>query len=165
MLEDVRHSASLGDRRVETIGEALALEKDMTLGKPKLKEKTRTYYRHLFAKIEDSIPGHKSAATWSAEDARKWWSIHCAANTAPLHANNALAVVRRAMGLLVERGIRRDDPTKGIKRLRIQKTRIDDLPSLEQMDAVIASTTSQPRLWGQEHCRHFQRNSGLGFQA
>ncbi|MFZ9937601.1 MAG: tyrosine-type recombinase/integrase [Luteolibacter sp.] len=60
-----------------------------------------------------------------------------------IHANNALAIVRRAMQRLVDRGIRRDNPIKGIKRLKIPKTAIHDLPTLEQMDALIQSIRDQ----------------------
>lgn len=143
MLETLRHAASLGSRNIETLGEALALEKELTLGKPKLKQATRDYYEHIFSKLAASLPDHKSAATWTLDEARKWWSAHCKDNPAPQHANNALAIVRRMFRTVVERGIRRDDPTKGIKRLKVPQTRIDDLPTLEQMEALVASIRSQ----------------------
>ena len=143
MLEDMRHATALGSEHIETLADAIAIEKGLTMGKPRLKQATRDYYEHLFLKIEESIPGHKRAATWTPDEARKWWSIHCAKNPAPMHANNALAVVRRALRTVVERGIRRDDPTKGIKRLKVPKTRIDDLPTLEQMEAIIERIRSQ----------------------
>jgi len=137
LIEDLRHAAALGTEHIETLADAIAIEKGLTMGKPKLKQATKDYYGHLFLKIGESIPGHKKAATWTPDEARKWWSIHCTKNPAPLHANNALAVVRRAMRTVVERGIRRDDPTKGIKRLKVPKTRIDDLPTIAEMEAII----------------------------
>ena len=143
LLETLRHAAGLGDRNIETIGEALALEKELTLGKPKIKPATRDYYEHIFGKIEASLPGHKHAATWTPDEARKWWSAHCKDNPSPQHANNALAIVRRAMLTVVERGIRRDDPTKSLKRLKIPQTRIDDMPSPEQMADLVASIRGQ----------------------
>jgi len=142
-LEVLRHAVTLGGENIETLADALALEKDLTLGKPRLKQRTRDYYTYLFDKIAASLPGHKNPAAWTPEDARKWWAVHCKANPSPLHANNALAAMRRMMKLVIERGIRRDDPTKGIKRHKLVKTRIDDLPSLEQMEAMVASIRSQ----------------------
>jgi len=62
--------------------------------------------------------------------------------------------MRRMMKLVIERGIRRDDPTKGIKRLKIPKTRIDDLPSPEQMEALVQSIRSQK-------CRHSKESSQM----
>lgn len=149
-IEELRHAASLGEQNIETLGEAIALEKEMTLAKPKLKNKTRRYYRQLFARIEASIPAHKAAANWSPEEASRWWAAYCNGNPSALHANNALAVVRRAMATLVSRGIRRDDPTKGIRRLKITKTRIDDLPTLAEMDAIIGSIRAQKARHAQE---------------
>jgi integrase len=142
-LEDLRHAASLGDQNIETLGEALALEKELTLGKPKLKDKTRRYYRQLFARIEATLPVGTQVVTWTAEAARRWWAAHCKTYPSALHANNALAVVRRMMRIVVERGIRRDDPTKDIRRLRVPKTNIHDLPTLEEMDAIIQSIRDQ----------------------
>ena len=143
LLEDLRHAAALGSENIETLADALAIERETTLAKPKLKQRTRDYYAYLFDKIAASLPGHKRAAVWTPEDARKWWAAHCKDNPAPVHANNALAAVRRMMRTVVERGIRRDDPTKGIRRLKLEKTRIDDLPTAEQMDALLASIRSQ----------------------
>lgn len=143
MLDQLRHAASLGDRNIETLAAALAIEEELTLGKPKLKDKTRDYYRHIFLKLAVSLPGHKSAATWTPDEARKWWISHCKDNPAPQHANNALGIVKRMMATVVERGLRRDNPAKGIKRLPVPKTRIDDMPTLEQMEAMTASIRSQ----------------------
>lgn len=143
LLETLRHAASLGERNIETLADALALEKELTLGKPKLKQATRDYYEHIFSKLAASIPGHKSAATWTPDEARKWWALHGKDNPAPMHANNALAIVKRMMATVVERGIRRDNPAKAIKRLKVPQTRIDDLPTLDQMEALVASIRSQ----------------------
>lgn len=139
LLETLRHAASLGDRNIETLADALALEKGLTLGKPKLKQATKDYYEHIFLKLSASLPGHKSAATWTHDEARKWWSAHCKDNQAAMHANNALCIVRRMMATVVERGLRRDNPVKAIKRLPVPKTRIDDMPTLEQMETLVDS--------------------------
>lgn len=162
-LETLRHSANLGDQNIETLAEALALEKNLTLAKPKLKQATKDYYEHIFLKLAESLPSHKRAADWTPEDARKWWGIHCKTNTSPQHANNALAVVKRMMGIVVERGLRRDNPTKGIKRLKVPKTRIDDLPTLEQMEALVASIRAQKMRHSEESAQmvEFLMWSGL----
>jgi integrase len=149
-LEDLRHAASLAGENIESLADALALEKSLTLGKPKIKQATKDYYEHLFLKLSESLPGHKNPATWSPEDARKWWSIHCKSNTAAMHANTALAIVKRMMKLVIERGIRRDDPTKDIKRLKVPKTRIDDLPTPEQMYLLIRTIRASKRPHSQE---------------
>jgi len=141
-LEDLRHAASLGEGNIETLADALAIEKGITLAKPKLKQATRDYYEHIFSKLAASLPAEK-AASWSPEKARHWWGAHCKANPSPMHANNALAIVRRMMQRVVDRGIRRDNPTKGVRRLRVPKTNIHDLPTLEQMDALIQSIRDQ----------------------
>jgi len=142
-LETLRHTATLGDRNIETLADALQIEKELTIGKPKIKQATKDYYEHIFLKLAASLPGHKQAADWTHDEARKWWAIHCKHNPAPQHANNALAIVRRMLATVVERGIRRDNPTKGIKRLAIPKTRIDDLPDVAGLDALLASIRAQ----------------------
>jgi integrase len=162
-LEALRHAAALGGENLETLADTLALEKELTLAKPSLKPRTRDYYAYLFAKIAESLPGHKNPATWTAEDARKWWGRHCTANPSAIHANNALAVMRRMMKLVIERGIRRDDPTKGIRRLKVPKTRIDDLPSQEQMEELVEHIRSRGMAHSEEsaHMVAFLAWSGL----
>lgn len=162
-LEILRRAAALGGENIETLAGALALEKELTLAKPKLKAATRLYYGKLFTKIGESLPGHKNPATWGPEDARKWWTAHCKANAAPRHCNNALAVMRRVMKLVIERGIRRNDPTNGIKLLKVPKTRIDDLPSLAQMEAMLANIRAQKRPSSEESAQmvEFLMWSGL----
>ena len=142
-LEKIRHAASLGDDHIDTLAKALALEKARTLSKPKLKQATIDYYGKIFGKIEASLPGCLSAADWTTDQARKWWTTHCKGNQSALHANNALSIMRRAMAAVVERGIRPDNPIRVLKRLKVPKTRIDDLPTEEQMDALLSHIRTQ----------------------
>jgi len=142
-LEQVRHVASLGTDHIDTMEKAITLEKVRTLAKPKLRPKTVEYYGYIFQKLEKTIPGRESAADWSTDDARKWWAAHCKANPSPIHANNALAIVRRAMAAVVERGIRRDNPVRVLKRLKVEKVRLDNLLTTEQMDALLADVRSK----------------------
>jgi integrase len=140
-LEELRRPVVDPDM-ITILSQALQATEDQTMQRPKLKQKTIRYYGQLFAKIRTTLPLDLPVRQWTTDAARAWWKAHCDATTAT-HANNALQVIRRMGTLLASRGHIATDPSAALRRLKIQPARIDDMPTLEQMDAIIGSIRSQ----------------------
>jgi len=134
---------------IRLLGDAVDLEEASTLAKPRLKAATIHYYRQIFASLRSTLPLRAPAATWSAEAAKAWWLAYGTAMS-PSRANNALAIVQRIAATLIERSIRSDNPTKGLRRLRLPTTRLDDLPNSATLDAIIADIRGQKKRCSQE---------------
>lgn len=157
-LEDLRTTTPTPDA-VKTIGEALEAERQRTLSKPKLKKKTIRYYGQLFDKMAATLPCSDPVDRWTIDAARTWWKAHSEA-VAAQHANNALQAARRMTRRLVADHLIRDDATAGLKLMRIPKKRLDNLPTVTEMDALIAEIRGNNKRNGQNG-KHSEESANM----
>lgn len=148
-LDLIQKAAKAGGKEIRLLGDAIDAEEASTLAKPRLKDATIHYYNQTFSSLRSTLPVGRPAASWTAEDAKAWWKAYGAAKS-PSRANNALAIVQRIAAAMIERGVRDDNPTKGLKRLRLPTVRLDDLPDGATLDAIIADIRSQKKRCSQE---------------
>lgn len=127
--------------RIRTIGDALDVTSVRLVERPHTKESTNDYYRDLIAIMRKTLPVSTLARSWNATDAAVWWK-KTARDYSAQRANNLLGVLKTMTGILVESGIRVEDPALKLRRVRIIGRQLD-VPSREDMERIIQSIATQ----------------------
>lgn len=155
---------------VRTLGQAVDVVSGRLLEQPHLKAPTIKYYEAMIGILNKTLPVTLHARTWTAKEAAGWWQ-RVAAKYAPQRANNVLGVCKQVGKLLVELGIRLDDPTAKLKRVSIPDKE-SPIPSREDVTRLIESIRSQKKSKSEESadyvaflsfagCRHGQAKAFL----
>lgn len=148
-LAAIRHAAAAGaTTKVRSLGDAIDAIAARIANEPQLEERTSKYYVELIGALKKTLPLEMHASKWSRPDAEKWWKTY-AKSCGAQRVNNGLMLVKRAMKLLIELGIRMDNPALSLKRMRIERPHLD-IPSREMMDAVIESIREQKKAHSEE---------------
>lgn len=142
-LRQVRQRAVAETGAVRKVGEALEQVRAERLEAPHIKESTRTHYKSSLDYLAGTLPLTAAGHTWSAAEARKWWAV-TSKRFSPYRANAALAMARRVAAALIEAGLRSDDPTAKLKRMRVVET-YRWIPSRDEMEKIIESVRSQKK--------------------
>jgi integrase len=108
------------------------------IAEPDHKKSTKTFYGQIFPLIRKSLPLERRTADWSKDEVKAWWAAFSKDRSAS-QCNICLHTVRRAMKGAVEAGVRRDDPTADIKRKRMPKRAVEELPGLEVLESLLSS--------------------------
>ena len=138
-LENMRQKAITATSEVTTVGDALELVAKRTMSKNDLKAKTLRYYTQMFVTLRSTLPLKLAGSAWTAELAAAWWKDYSAKRSAQ-QANNGLQAVRKMGAMLVESGGARTNPAAKIKNRRIIRTKVTDMPSVDDMNRIVAST-------------------------
>ncbi|MCX6865159.1 MAG: hypothetical protein NTV46_02880, partial [Verrucomicrobia bacterium] len=77
-LEELREASAraVTPGVVRTVGEALEMVEEKTLGKPGLKDATLEYYGHVFSTLRKTLPLVIQGSAWTEARAEKWWRDH-----------------------------------------------------------------------------------------
>ena len=152
-LEDLRAMAGRkgGGRVPVTLADALALVKEQVESDPSLKTKTRASYLEQLLTLSPSrkasVPTAPLRALTGSELAA-WWTGTAVAD-APGRGKGCLRGGRRAGALARKRGALHRDPTEGLKRVKVPRTRLTLLTG-EQFRAVLASIRQQRKANSEE---------------
>lgn len=125
---------------VKTIGDVIAILRIQTIERPNIRPKTKSACNDLLGIMERTLPMSVLAKTWSKQDAAKWWST--VVNQSPTKKPYSTSVMNKLHGLIlhlagimIEQGLRLDDPTRDLK--RIPKTKIfRKMPSRDDLGKI-----------------------------
>lgn len=155
---------------VRTLGDAVAVLSARLVDQPHLSAATQRYYRQMIQILKATLPTELHARTWTAKEAASWWR-RIAAKYSSQRANNVLGVAKQVGKLIVELGLRVDDPTEKLKRLPIQEKDLI-IPSRQQVMEIVGSIRGQGKSNSEEAadyveflafagCRHGQAKAFL----
>lgn len=142
---------------VRTIREALAVLRTELVDRPHIQPKTRDYGEDMIRILSDTLPLDAHGRTWSQAEAAAWWSKVVKKYSASV-ANRLLSAAKRLAAIMIEHGLRHDDPTKDLKRMPGKKVH-RKMPSRADMDAI----TSHIRMQKKRQCLESSRM--VGFMA
>jgi len=128
---------------IRTLGDAITVVADRVLKGAHLEEPTVAYYEAIIEILRKTMPRSTPAKNWTAGAMAAWWK-KVSAKYASQRANNILSMARRMTALLVECGLRIDDPARDLKRVKILPTNLT-IPSRELIDQIIESVASQKK--------------------
>ncbi len=126
---------------VRTLGDAVAVIAGRILNQPQLEPPTVKYYKQMIAILNETLPVTVHGRTWTAGEAAGWWK-RVAGKYAWQRANNVLGVAKQVGKLLVESGLRVDDPTAKLKRMKRQEKQLV-IPSRAEIEAIVGSIRGQ----------------------
>lgn len=104
------------DGSVRTLGDAVAVLKIQMLDRPNIRPKTKSACGDLIRILEDTLPLNVLGQSWTRQEVGKWWSTVGNKYSASV-ANKLHGVVRHLAGIMIEHGLRMDDPTRDLKRI------------------------------------------------
>jgi integrase len=120
---------------VRTMREVLDLLRADLVERPNIRPKTVSACADLIRILKDTLPLDVHARTWTRQEAAAWWST-VGKKYSPSVANKLHGAVRKLAAIMIEHGLRTDDPTRGLKRIpNPRKLRV--MPGRAQMDAII----------------------------
>lgn len=154
-----------GATGIRTIADAIDAVADRVLSQPHLEETTLKYYRSIFRVLRETLPIAYHARTWTRQEAVLWWK-RIATQYAATRANNTLSMAKRMGTIMKESGIRADDPTEELKRMKIVEKEFN-VASTDEVYAIGESVRSMKKAHSEESadfieflafagCRHGQ---------
>lgn len=120
---------------VRTLRDAVALLRAEMLARPHLRPKSLAYAKHVAQIMERTLPLDVQGKTWTKLEAAAWWS-KVVKRYSPSVANKVLSAGKRLGKILIENGLRLDDPTADLKRVPI-RTSHREMPGREDMAKII----------------------------
>lgn len=142
MLEGFRQASVGESSQIRTVGDALNLALARLLANPRSKPRTIAHHKEVADTLRKSLPVDLVGTGWTKDAATKWWRDF-ARKRAASQANKGLSMAKKAAALLIEAGLRFDDPTKGLRRMREKASAVDDLPTTEKVLEVIENIRAQ----------------------
>jgi integrase len=121
-----------------TLGEAADIHLQNLEDNPRIKPRTRVYYREVFSALLKSWPGNlkETEIRKITPTACKEWASAYAQKASPTRYNNTIAVLRHVLNVAVEGGVIYSNPAAALKRASIRGKEIV-LPSVEKFNALI----------------------------
>lgn len=150
LLDNLRKGAAAesGRQKIRSLGDALDRVESVVTGQPHLRPASVKYYREVFASLRETLPLAVPARSWSAGEARAWWKDY-ADRFSSQRANNGLGVVKRLGLELVESGARADDPSVGLRRVKITARELN-VPPKETIDAIVSDIRRQGKAFSDQ---------------
>ena len=127
--------------KIRTLGDAISIASARLVERPHTKESTNDYYMALIEILRKTLPVTALARSWNATDAATWWK-KAAKNYSAQRANNLLSVLKTMTAILIENGVRIEDPASKLRRVRIISRQLE-VPSREVMESIIQSIATQ----------------------
>ena len=134
---------------VKTIGDAVAILRIQTIERPNISPKTKLACNDFLGIMEKTLPLSVLAKSWTKQDAAKWWStvVNQSPTGKPYSAsvmNKLHGLILHLAGIMIEHGLRLDDPTRDLK--RIPKTKIfRKMPSRPDLGKITDFIRSQKK--------------------
>ncbi|WP_193213911.1 tyrosine-type recombinase/integrase [Luteolibacter marinus] len=143
MLASLRKAAASESPEggITTLEDAIRLTAGQLVDRPHTKPATNDYYRDLIAILRRTLPVTTPARKWTSAEASAWWKSITKSYSAQ-RANNLLSVAKTMAGIIVDAGVRMDDPMAKLKRIRIVPRKLE-VPSKEDMGRIVESIASQ----------------------
>src|ERR1700746_3333693 len=140
-LKEHRERRSNGNGEVSakmTFGEAAAIHLWNLDDNPRIKPKTRLYWRQRLAALIKSWPGLEETEIRriTPADCKKWAGPY-AKKAAPSSFNNTIAILRHIFSIAIEAGVIYSNPAAALKRTPVRGKELP-LPSIENFNALIA---------------------------
>jgi integrase len=108
--------------------------------RPDVKDRTKDQCRESMKILRATLPVRALGAEWSRREAAAWWSKIGTQYSASV-ANKLHGLARGMVKVMIEAGIRSDDLTKDLGRMKQPKSKLD-VPSIAQMREMVASIAS-----------------------
>ena len=140
-LKEHRQRVSNGNGEVSakmTFGEAAAIHLRNLDDNPRIKPRTRDYWRQRLAALIKSWPGlnEMEVRKITHADCKKWASAY-GKTASPTNYNNTVAILRHILNVAIEAGVIYSNPAAALKRAAIRGKEIA-LPSIDKFNALIA---------------------------
>lgn len=151
LLDSMRKNASAAAgelEKIRTIGDALRLVRARVTAAPHLAGRSVAYYEEIGKTLEETLPVAMHGRTWTKEDAAAWWKKITRRFSAQ-RSNNMLGMAKRVGRALVDSGLRVDDPTSALRRIRIPARDLA-LPSKETIDAIVEDIRRQGKAFSDQ---------------
>jgi integrase len=143
-----------------TFGEAADIHLRNLDDNPRIKPRTRHYWRQRLAALVKSWPGlnQTEVRKITPADCKKWASPY-AKTASPTNYNNTVALLRHILNVAIEAGVIYSNPAAALKRTAIRGKEIA-LPSTDKFNALLAEMRNGHSRYS-PHCADFA--SGLAF--
>ena len=126
---------------VRTMREALSVLRSEMVDRPHVRPKTREYGKNVARILETTLPLDAHGRTWNQSEAASWWSKVVKKYSASV-ANKLLAAIHRLAEILIDHGLRHDDPTRDLKRMPGRKIH-RKMPGRADIDAIVSHIRKQ----------------------
>lgn len=138
-LAALRSAAAVTGKRgqVRTMREVLDVLRADLVDRPNIAPKTQAACKDYIRIMKDTLPLEIHARTWTRQQAQAWWSTVGKKYSASV-ANKLHGAARKLAAIMIEHGLRSDDPTRGMKRMPARKT-AREMPSRTQVEQIIES--------------------------
>jgi len=120
---------------VRTIRDAIAVLRGESVDPPHIRPKTKAYAKDMVRILSETLPLDAHGRTWSQAEAGIWWSKVVKKYSASV-ANKLLASVKRMAAIMIEHGLRHDDPTRALRRIPVVKSH-RKMPGRDGMGMII----------------------------
>lgn len=151
LLDSMRKSAvaTSGDSgKIRTLGDAIRIVQARAESMPHLSDRSSSYYSEIGKVLAETLPTELHGRSWTKEDAAAWWK-KIAKRFSAQRANNLLSMAKKVGRELVECGLRVDDPTAGLRRVRIQSRELS-IPSKQTIDSIVAEIRGQGKAFSDQ---------------
>ena len=144
LLAELRARAgSMPTGKAPTVSEVLALTSAWYESRPVSEQKASSlHYRIQIIEVLERTFKKTSPSLWTRGDLETWWTSAGVTRYSSPRKNGMLDTVRKMFDLMIERGLRGDDPSARLKRVKViqeEKT----LPSSEDFQRVLNDIKSQ----------------------
>lgn len=134
----------LTDDAKTTVGQFLDAFLAELESNPRLKPRTRQYWRERAAALKTSWPELSTLEARRLSEAEcDAWANRFGSSVAPSNFNNTIGLLRRVLALAVDQGIRYTNPAAKLKRTRVLPKRIQ-LPTQPQFTALVQEIRRVP---------------------
>ena len=117
-----------------------ALEADL-VERPNIRPKTAAACGDVIRILRDTLPLTAAGGDWSRQEAAAWWAKVGAKYSVSV-ANKLHGAIRKLAGILIEAGLRVDDPTRELQRMRPRKV-LRAMPGRADMDRIVGFILGQ----------------------
>ena len=143
MLAELRAAAGTFSTENVTVADALALTRQWYESRPLSEQKKSSliYRRQILDVLAKTLP-QTSPRQWTHETIETWWQSPIVKRYSATRRNGMLDTVRKIFDLLIDRGVRANDPSARIKRVRVI-VKAPSVPGRGDLERVLADIAAQ----------------------
>ena len=144
LLAELRARAgTMSKGKALTVAEALAMTSAWYESRPEDEQKASSlHYRLQIIEVLGRTLPKTSPSIWTRPDLETWWASKGVTRYSSPRKNGMLDTVRKMFDLMIERGLRGDDPSARLKRVRVI-TEEPSVPSHEDFKRVLEDIAAQ----------------------
>ena len=143
MLAELRAAAGSFNAETITVGDALSFTKQWYENRPLSEQKKSSliYRRQILKVLAQTLP-QTSPRQWTHDTVEGWWQSPIIKRYSATRRNGMLDTVRKMFDLLIEKGVRANDPSARIKRVRVI-TKPPSVPGRGDLERVLVDIAAQ----------------------